>query len=871
MKFRLLKNIGAALASCAITILHAQELPKDTSTIFLDTLNVSAKAGGIPYQASATQTWDIIHTRIALSFDGKKRTAAAKEWIQMRPYFYPTDYLELDAKGVKIDSVLLVGRKGSTELKYSYESEKLRIWPGKTYSALDTLELCLKYTAMPYGGSTGGSAAISDDKGLYFINTDGRTPHKQAHIWTQGETESNSHWMITIDKPNSRFTTQIELTVADSLITLSNGALLKQIKLPGNMRTDIWRMDMPIQAYAVMFAISKYTVVKDKWKEKEVSYYVEPEYARYARSMFRHTTEMMDFFSARTGVPYPWNKYSQVVVRDYVSGAMENTTASLFGEFINQNEREIADKNHEDIVAHELFHQWFGDYITSESWSNTTMNESFANYGEQLWRTWKHGKAAGDELGWNDLQLYILSSRAHDPQLVRFNYDDREEMFDAISYNKGGAVLHYLHTLIGDAAFDKAMNILLTQNALKAVEAHHWRLAVEEATGQDWNWFFNEWYYHAGHPVLKVNYTYNDTLQNLTVDVTQTQSDSAFIYTLPLKSRVVYGNETTEIDWKISRRKHSYVYPYRDGQRPVIIPDVAHVLPGEIKENKKPEQWLKQYIAADDYISKRLAVFAAGKSVSDSLSQELLDKALNDTLYLLRNYALMQLETVSNDKYRRRWINKVVEIATTDKNNQVRKAAFDVITMWKISAAKPLLLTAVWDSSYMVAGAALEALDKQDKDTAYYLAKAIIKTKPRGALESAIYKIIAKNGNAGDIVVFEEKAPFAHGAKRSSMAMSLANYMNDVDDSAAFARAANVFAEMTIYETMKSHRAAIGGYFFQSVDGQKDLLKDDDKLVAAKAEARMHILRTMADSIIAAEMDEDLKKKFEKMKQDNFE
>lgn len=871
MRFTFVKHIFFIVTICIAVAIHAQETPKDTATIVLDTLNISAKAGPIPYQASATQVWDIIHTRIALIFNNTARTTAAKEWITLHPYFYATDTLELDAKGMKIDSVLLIGKKANSSLLYTYNGEQLKIWMNRTYQTTDTIQLYFEYTAMPYAAHGGGSAAITDDKGLYFINTDGRTPHKQAHIWTQGETESNSRWMITIDKPNSRFTTQVELTVDDYLTTLSNGALVKQTKIPGGLRTDVWKMDMPIQAYAVMFAISKYAVVKDNWKGKEVSYYVEPDYAPYARNMFKHTTEMMDVFSARTGVPYPWNKYSQVVVRDYVSGAMENTTASLFGEFMNQTDREMADKSQEDIVAHELFHQWFGDYVTCESWSNTTINESFANYGEQIWRATKYGKASADELAWNDLQLYILSSRAQDPQLVRFYYDDKEQMFDAISYNKGGAVLHYLNTLIGDAAFDRAMKILLTKNALQPIEAHHWRLAVEEATGQDWNWFFNEWYYHAGHPVLKVSYNYNDSTQNLIVEVSQTQADSVFMYTLPLKTIIAYGDKTTTIDWKINKRKHTFTYPYHNGQRPVVIPDIEHVLPGEIKENKKPEQWLKQYEAATDYISKRLAVVAAGKSVSDSSSQEVLDRGLSDTFYLLRSYALMQLETVSNDKYRRRWVTRVMEIAASDKNNEVRKAAFEVLAMWKTTAAKPLMLSAIWDSSYMVAAAALDALDKQDKDTAYTLAKALVKTKPRGALESIVYRLIAKKGEINDIILFEQKAPYLYGSKRTFFSMTLANYMNAIDDSATFARAAEVHAELVIFETMRSQRSAIGGNFFQSVDGHKDLLKDEDKQVASMAETRMNTLRATADRIIAAEQDGELKKKFEKMKHDNFE
>ncbi len=170
--------------------------------------------------------------------------------------------------------------------------------------------------------------------------------------------------------------------------------------------------------------------------------------------------------------------------------------------------------------------------MTCESWSNITVNESFAKYSEQLWRTHKYGTVSGERLAYEDLHKYLSSAAKADPQLVRFRYDDKEAVFDRISYEKGGATLRYLNMLIGDAAFHKAMNIYLTRNALHSAEATNWRLAVEEATGQDWNWFFNEFYYHAGHPILDVRYTFDDAAQHLTVTVTQVQKDTGFVYRL---------------------------------------------------------------------------------------------------------------------------------------------------------------------------------------------------------------------------------------------------------------------------------------------------------------------------------------------------
>ena len=637
------------------------------------------------------------------------------------------------------------------------------------------------------------------------------------------------------------------------------------------MRTDIWKMDMPIQAYVAMFAVGKFSVIKDQWNKKEVNYYVEPEYATYAKLMFNHTPEMMGYFSQVTGVPFPWNKYSQVVVRDYVSGAMENTSAALFGEFMNQNAREIADHNFEDVVSHELFHEWFGDYVTCESWSNITVNESFANYGEQLWRAHKYGKAYGDELAWADLQGYISATQLNDPQLVRFYYDNREEVFDGVSYNKGGAILRYMNTLMGDAAFSRAMNIYLTKNALHSAEAHNWRLAVEEATGQDWNWFFNQWYYHAGHPVLKLVYNYNDTLQKLTVAVSQAQSDTTYMYQLPLKTALIYGNEKTVLDWNITRRRDTFTYAYNNGQRPVLIPDYTHVLPGEVKDGKKPQQWIVQYMQSDDYISKRMAISGAGKLMSDSTSQVLVTLALNDSLYDIRRYTLSQLQNAQSEKYHKKWTPKVQEMATTDNNMEVRAAAIDVLGEWKVSAAKPLMLSVLYDSSYAIAGAALTALGRLDKDTAYILARSLVPTNPKAALQVAVWTCIGKKGADEDITLYEAHAPYVLGTKKFTFATSLGNYLKNVKSDESFKRGVDIYAALVTTESMKTFRSQLFGMLAEAGAVQKENTTSDKKEEAETAKNRLGIVKNAARKIADEETAPETKKELEKMMKDSFE
>ena len=218
---------------------------------------------------------------------------------------------------------------------------------------------------------------LPDAKGLYFINPKGEEKDKPTQIWTQGETEANSVWMPTIDKPNQKTTQEIYMTVPAKYVTLSNGLLISQKKNADGTRTDYWKMDLPHAPYLFFMGVGDFAIVKDSYKGKEVSYYVEKEYAPVARSIFGNTPEMMKFFSEKLGVEYPWQKYAQIVGRDYVSGAMENTTATLHQESAYQNARELVDGiRWEGTIAHELFHQWFGDLVTAESWSNLTVNES---------------------------------------------------------------------------------------------------------------------------------------------------------------------------------------------------------------------------------------------------------------------------------------------------------------------------------------------------------------------------------------------------------------------------------------------------------------------------------------------------------------
>ena len=400
------------------------------------------------YRATATKINDLVNTKLDVRFDYKKRYMYGKEWVTLKPHFYPTDSLRLDAKGMDIKNISVVKAGKNVPLKYKYEdSLQLNIRLDKTYQNNESYTIYIDYTAKPDELKAEGSKAITDAKGLYFINPDGTEKDKPTQIWTQGETESSSAWFPTIDKPNQKTTEEISMTVLSKYVTLSNGKLISQKNNADGTRTDTWKQDLPHSPYLFMMAVGDFKIYHDKWRNKPVDYYLEPKYAPYAKDIFGMTPELIEFYSKTLGVDYPWDKYAQIVVRDYVSGAMENTSATLHGDYVQGTPRELADAYYNDgrsTIAHELFHQWFGDYVTAESWSNLTVNESFADFSETLWAEHKYGQDAGDAHSYQDMLNYMRGPGNASKNLVRFYYNDKEDVFDAVTYQKGGTILNML-------------------------------------------------------------------------------------------------------------------------------------------------------------------------------------------------------------------------------------------------------------------------------------------------------------------------------------------------------------------------------------------------------------------------------------------
>ena len=747
--------------------------------------NLMAQPGAEPtdtswkkiYRASSPKINDLVHTKLDVKFDYDKSYLYGKAWITLKPHFYNTDSLMLDAKGMDIKEVAIMKGTSRSKLKYAYDGMELRITLDKMYKGGESYTVYIDYVSKPNEVKAKGSAAINDAKGLYFINPKGEEKDKPTQIWTQGETEANSVWMPTIDKPNQKTTDEIYMTVPAKYVTLSNGLLISQKKNADGTRTDYWKMDMPHAPYLFFMGVGDFAIIKDSYKGKEVSYYVEKDQAPYARGVFGLTPEMIKFFSDRLGVDYPWQKYSQMVGRDYVSGAMENTTATLHQESAYQNARELKDGiGWESTIAHELFHQWFGDLVTAESWSNITVNESMADYSETLWFEYKYGKDKGDEQNQQDRQRYLSNPEDAKKDLVRFYYADKEDVFDNVSYPKGGAVHHMLRNYVGDDAYFKSLNNYLNTNKFKPGESGQMRLAFEEVTGKDMNWFWNQWFYGSGHPIVKIDYNYDDAAGKAMVIIQQTQTTGK-VFKLPIAIDIYNGANKKRYNVWVENKIDTFTFNYT--QRPDLINvDGDKVMLWAKTDNKTAENFVHQWKYAPLYMDRREAIDFFSKKAMPELAEGLKDKFAP-----LRRNTITKLGT-SKFKGDANVIQAIETIANTDKDRRTKAAAISFLAKTKDAKYRSLYEKNINDSSYSVAGASLEGLQGLEPSKAYELAKKY-SIDAKGDLGDVVGDVIMSEGTEADFDLIAgryEKMPLSQ--EKVAASATFAAYLEKVQNTA---------------------------------------------------------------------------------------
>ncbi len=762
--------------SCGIKKTASTKLP----VVRMDTIKVNPNSGTNIFRSTPSKLAEIPTCTIYASFNWEAHELLGKVDMQVKPYNkQKLDTLSLDAQSMEIYSVMQDGQP----CNFVYKKNNLQIALASPISGLNTSNIQIEYKAMPDKKVLGGSAAIRSDKGLYFTNTNKKDINKPTQLFTQGETESNSCWFPTIDKPGNKSIYTLHITVNNKLTTLSNGELIKQIN-NGDMRTDVWQCKKPMSAYLVMMAIGEYAMQKDSLGNLPVNYYVEPAYAKSAKAIFNNTPEMIATFSEKLGVPYPWEKYSQITARDYVSGAMENTSASLFGEFVQKTDRELLDNDNDGIVAHELFHQWFGDLVTCESWSNLTLNEGFATFGEHLWMEKKYSKEAQEELQYSDLQAYLRFAKTNDDPLINFYYNKQEDMFNRITYKKGGRVLHLLRSELGADVFFEGLQIYLTKHAYRTAEVDDLRQAFEQASGKDLRPFFNQWFLRGSHPNIVFSYKRPDS-NTLQISYVQQNDSANYVFDIPMQIKAFKNGKSVLEKYRINKKEGELIMDITELQItdnkeiPLMVIDADHTYIGTFTELKDAKANELVFVNTTSYTDKMRAMQAVyDKGWSPSVDA-VFYSGLQDKLKLIRENALQSI-IMDSITDREKLKGYLINIAKTDTYKPNVALALEHLGYYKDNNLKDLFLQNILDSNYNVASSALSAVGIIDTNLALSKAEWLLKnTTVRSRLKTAIANLYMRTGDNKYYDYLRQGIETSFGRERSQLMNALYVWSNN--------------------------------------------------------------------------------------------
>ncbi|MCB9252228.1 MAG: M1 family metallopeptidase [Flavobacteriales bacterium] len=550
-----------------------------------------ADPGDGPREHSA----DITHMKVELRFDPPAGVVEGVVTHTFSPLRMEVDTLFFDAPGIKIEEALLDDKpcifKTNSEGVTTYFSTSL------TYGSVHTIRF--KYTAKP-------------KKGIYFIGWNSpevTDPKNQTRhqIWTQGQGVDNRYWIPMYDNMNDKFTTETITTFDKEYTVLSNGELKKESTNRDGTKTWHYRMSKPHAGYLLMLAIDKYSVKKSKTSSGvPVAFWYYPESPEKLEPTSMHTEKMIEFLEKETGVKYPWESYSQVMVQDFMYGAMENTTATIFGDFFNVDERSFLDRNYIGVNCHELTHQWFGDLITARGRGDIWLQESYATYYAKMFQGSLYGE---DKLKWiqrNEVNTALKASE-RDMYPIRHSNAGRERV-----YQKGSTVIQMLRYVLGNELFRKVIKHYLDKHAYSNVETNDLYQAVLDVTGMNLDWFFNQWLYRGGEPHYRVQYF--QTLNGVQVNVEQTQeiNDRIRAFKMPVVITVHFKNGIVKRKKVMLEKVFESIFIETQGNNDIdfVLFDENSEITKKLTFDKTPRECLAQLAGAAYMIDRYDALLA---------------------------------------------------------------------------------------------------------------------------------------------------------------------------------------------------------------------------------------------------------------------
>ncbi len=683
-----------------------------------------------PYARS--RDYDLQHSKIALRFDldQKRVLGEVTHWLSILRG--GSTKVLFDSVGLTIQSVTL----NRAAIKFETSADKLIVPLPAAAKAGDKFEIAIRYEGKPA-------------KGMYFILPDKDYPDRPRQIWTQGESEDTRYYLPTYDYPNDRLTTETILTVPASWITVSNGKLMNVSEAGKGLKTWYWKESVPSSTYLITVVAGEFDEVRDTWHGIPVTYYAPKGRGDRLPLNYGRTPAMMELFSKKFGVDYPWEKYAQVMVDDFVAGGMENSSATT-----NNSSSLVHPKlapeyftGEDDLISHELGHQWFGDLVTCKDWGDIWLNEGFATFLEAVWTEAHYGKDQADYERWNNAREWFESNSLWNKPIVRHDFDDSSE-FDGNAYNKAGWVLYMLREQVGEDAFYRGLKYYLDVNRGKSVVTADLAKAIEESAHVNVDQFFSQWLYGAGAPKFDLSYTYDGEEHQVMLTVTQIQKVEGRVglFRVPVEVEITTGSGPKLYNFTVSKDKQTFPLPAESAPLMVLFDKGGHILKSA-EFHKEKKEWLYQVKNATDLADRADAVVALGKMKNDDEVVAVLGDILrNDKAWGVRATAadtLGQLGAASASK---------LLLAALDSHDGpwVRNRVVSALGNFKddTTVAAKLNSVANQDDSYRARAAALQALGRLKEPNAFAtLGAAVASDSPDGFLRNAALRSL---GSLGD-------------------------------------------------------------------------------------------------------------------------
>jgi aminopeptidase N len=633
------------------------------------------------------------HLAVDLSLDVARRSVSGSATLSLTRVDPDADTLTLDAISFDLRDVQIDGARAV----YHYDGQQIHVTVPRQAAAV---RVTVVYAATPR-------------RGLYFLEPDESYPERPRQVWSQCQEEDARHFIPCHDKPHVKTTTEMRVRVPEGWFALSNGELVEKSAPAGEMATFHYRLDEPHPSYLLTLVAGEFSELKAHAGSVPLAYYVPKGREADGLRSFGRTPEMMQHFSDITGVPYPWTRYSQVVVSDFIFGGMENTTATTMYEYVIYDERASLDVTSDDLIAHELAHQWFGDYVTCRDWPDGWLNEGFATFMEHVFRE-KH--LGVDEYYYGvkaDLDAYTgeAHGRYRRPIVCR-EYDAPLDLFDRHLYEKGGLVLHLLRMELGDSLFWSGIKLYLTRHARGIVETRDLMRALEDASGRSLGRMFEQWVYQPGHPELDVTLAWEKGALTVTVKQSHATTDGvASVFELPLEVDVHAGQAVTRHTLHLAETAaRSEVFSIPCPERPsfVVVDPRARVL-GELRLKAPSDLLRAQLTLAPAARGRWLAARALARS-DDPVTLAALGKTLaSDTEFW--GVRVEAAEALGQLRVPQSYDLLVASLAT--KHPKVRRAVVSAVGRWRTPAAADAIVgMARKDVSYLVEAEAARSLGK---------------------------------------------------------------------------------------------------------------------------------------------------------------